>query len=417
MPDGLAALFWGVITFSFLVVIHEGGHFMAARLFGVKVHEFMVGLPGPALRFRGKKTTYGITAVPLGGYVRIAGMEPGPEDPLLGPVLVWLARSPDLGADSLSTQMGVSLDQMDAALATLVDWDAIVSDEEGLYRSRFSLEQADDEAALLDAARSVTYRGLSPIKRIIVLSMGVVLNLATAVLVFTVVLSAFGYHRDTGRIGVVGEGSAAATAGILTGDRITEVSGQATPDFSALVTAIAGFAPGETVDITVRRGSSDLTLRAQLGENPETGNAQLGVRPEMEPIQPSPWEAFALSFSFIGLTFVAILGFFNPATFATSVSQSSSVIGAAVHTAEAVRSGPLDYAGIVAALSLSLGVINILPMPPLDGGKIALEIIEWVRGRPLSRAFSIGVSLSGAALLLALIAYLMFVDVSRIIGG
>ena len=65
MSDGFAALFWGVITFSLLVVVHEGGHFLAARLFGVKVHEFMVGLPGPAIRFRGSKTTYGITAIPL----------------------------------------------------------------------------------------------------------------------------------------------------------------------------------------------------------------------------------------------------------------------------------------------------------------------------------------------------------------
>ena len=56
MTDGLAALFWGIITFSLLVVIHEGGHFLAARMFGVKVHEFMIGLPGPALRFTGKKT-------------------------------------------------------------------------------------------------------------------------------------------------------------------------------------------------------------------------------------------------------------------------------------------------------------------------------------------------------------------------
>ena len=75
-----------------LVVIHEGGHFLAARVFGVKVHEFMIGLPGPAFRFQGKRTTYGVTAIPLGGYVRIAGMEPGPEDPLLGPALA--ASSP-----------------------------------------------------------------------------------------------------------------------------------------------------------------------------------------------------------------------------------------------------------------------------------------------------------------------------------
>ena len=69
MPEALTTIFWGVITFSILVVIHEGGHFLAARAFGVKVHEFMVGLPGPAIRFRSKRsgTSFGITAIPLGG--------------------------------------------------------------------------------------------------------------------------------------------------------------------------------------------------------------------------------------------------------------------------------------------------------------------------------------------------------------
>ncbi len=102
MSDGLSALFWGIITFSLLVLIHEGGHFAAARMFGVKVHEFMIGLPGPALRLHGKKTVYGITAIPLGGYVRIAGMEPGPENPLLGPALAAATRRGTIDADQLA---------------------------------------------------------------------------------------------------------------------------------------------------------------------------------------------------------------------------------------------------------------------------------------------------------------------------
>ena len=85
-------------------------------------------------------------------------------------------------------------------------------------------------------------------------------------------------------------------------------------------------------------------------------------------------EAIKNSFMWIGLVFKAIAGFFNPATFQTSVSQSSSVVGISVEVSRAVKSGPIDYAFIVALLSLSLGVMNILPIPPLDGGKIALEI-------------------------------------------
>ncbi len=419
MSEGFAAVFWGVITFSLLIVIHEGGHFLAARMFGVKVHEFMVGLPGPAIRFRGAKTTYGITMVPLGGYVRIAGMEPGPEDPLLAPALAIVTEYGAMDAGLLAGHLGVDVQTADGLLITLADWDALtpVEGHDDLYLSRFSTETAHDPAALLDTARRSTYRGLSTGKRLTVLSMGVILNLLTAVTVFTVVLSAFGYSQDTGFVGAVGANSAAERAGIKAGDKILSVGGAKTADFRALVHTVAGLEVGQTVSVTVERGGSDLTVSATLGENPRTGGAQLGISPEMKPVRPNPWQAFVMSFSFIGLTFVAIAGFFNPSTFAVSVSQSSSVIGAAVYAAEAAKSGPLDYAGIVAALSLSLGVINILPIPPLDGGKIALEIVEWLRGKPLSRNFSLGVSLSGAMLLFALIAYLMFTDITRIVGG
>lgn len=419
MSDGLAALFWGVITFSLLVIVHEGGHFLAARFFGVKVHEFMVGLPGPAIRFRGAKTTYGITAIPLGGYVRIAGMEPGPEEPLLGPALAAVTRSGPLDARGLSVELGIDTADADRLLLTLADWDAIeaVDSRDDLYRSRFDAAEASVPETLLGRARSVTYRGLSTWKRIVVLSMGVLLNLATAVIVFTFVLSVFGYVRDTGAVGTVSPGSAAEAAGVKPGDRIVAVDDEATPEFQDLVHVIAARDVGDTVRLTFERGASRDTVTATLGANPATDRAMLGVTPAWEDVRPNPWDAFLLSFSFIGLTFVAIAGFFNPATFAASVSQSSSVIGAAQYAAEAAESGPLDYARIVAALSLSLGVINILPLPPLDGGKIALEIVEKLRGRPLPRAFSIGVSLSGAALLFALIAYLMYTDITRIVGS
>ncbi|MDZ4169381.1 MAG: site-2 protease family protein [Coriobacteriia bacterium] len=419
MSDGFSAIFWGVVTFSLLVVIHEGGHFMAARFFGVKVHEFMVGLPGPAIRFRGKKTTYGITAIPLGGYVRIAGMEPGPEDPQLGAALASVTRHGTANAFTVATELGIDEADADRLLLTLSDWSALeqVKDEEYTYRSTFDASLAQDEGMLLDRARSVTYRALKTWQRIVLLSMGVVLNLLTAVLVFTITLSAFGFDQPTGAIGRVGSESAAALAGIKVGDQITRVGDVQTTDFQSLVAAVATYEPGEQATVVFVRDGDTKTTSVVFGTNPETGNAQLGVSPGFEKVNPSVLEALALSFSYIGLTFVAIAGFFNPQTFTESVSQSSSVIGAAYITADAAKSGPLDYAFIVAVLSLSLGVINIFPLPPLDGGRIALEIIEKLRGRPLPRDLALGISVVGAVLLFALIGYLMFQDVSRLAAG
>ncbi len=419
MSDGLSAVFWGVLSFSLLVVVHESGHFLMARLFGVKVHEFMVGLPGPAIRFRAPKTTYGITAVPLGGYVRIAGMEPGPEEPLLGPALAVVTRLRSANAFDLATALSIDESTADSLLITLADWDAIEqsADHEYTYHARFDAELAEDPDALLDRARRVTYRGLSTGRRIAVLAMGVIFNLITAILVFTAVLASVDTAHDTGLVGAVSPGSPAARAGIAAGDRITAVGGVATKDFQQLVTTVARFEPGEHVAVRIERDGVGRVVTVTMARNPETRRALLGVSPRIEAVRLSVPEAFVESFSYIWLVVLAIAGFFNPSTFQASVALSSSVIGASVQAAEAAKAGPLYYASLIAGLSLSLGVINIVPIPPLDGGKIAVELVERLRGRPLPKSFSLGLSVAGAVLLFALIGYLMYVDVSKIVSG
>jgi regulator of sigma E protease len=386
-------------------------------MFGVKVHEFMIGLPGPALRLHGKKTVYGITAIPLGGYVRIAGMEPGPENPLLGPALAAATRRGTIDADQLAQDLGVEIGLADDALLTLADWDALqpVEGEELVYRSRFVPDEADDPVTLLDRARKSTYRALPTWKRLVVLSAGVVMNLLTAVLVFTIVLSVFGYMKETGRLGEVNPGSGAAEAGIKAGDRLVSLGGSEIGGWQDVVLTIGRYQPGDEITVVVSRGGTTLTFEATLGKRPGSSQALLGVSPELVATTPNVLQAILLSFTYIGMTFEAIAGFFNPQTFQASVSGASSVIGASYFAAEAARAGALDYAGLVAVLSLSLGVINIFPIPPLDGGKIAVELFERLRGRPLSRRVSLSLSAAGAALLFALIAYLMYSDVVRYI--
>jgi regulator of sigma E protease len=119
------------------------------------------------------------------------------------------------------------------------------------------------------------------------------------------------------------------------------------------------------------------------------------------------------------MVFQAIGGFFRPSTFQSSINGSMSVVGASVEVARAAEAGPMYYAFIVALLSLSLGVINVLPIPPLDGGKIAMEIIERIVGKPLPRNVSLSISAAGALMLFGLIGYLMYADIARFVvhGG
>lgn len=415
LESGANTIFWAVITFSVLVVLHEGGHFLAARAFGIKVHEFMVGLPGPALRFKTKSTTFGITAVPLGGYVRIAGMEPGPEDELMGPALAAITRARRMNAQSLALLLGVDDARALKLLVSLSDWGAAepVKESDSDYAALMDASLADDERALLDSARRVTYRGQPTWKRILVLSMGVVVNLVTAILIFTVVLSLFGYYRQSLVIDKVLEGGGAKIAGLKSGDRIDSVADVAVKDWASFTAQIAKREPGQTVRIAFTRDGVSRSTNAVLKTREDGGGAFLGVQSSVEHVQPSPARALLESFKWTGMVFAAIGDLFRPSTFKQSIQGARSVVGISVEVGKAVRNGPIDFAWLVALLSLSLGAMNILPIPPLDGGKIAIELFEKATRRPLSRRVSYSLSAAGALLLFSLIGYLVYADVVR----
>ncbi len=417
MGTGLGAfeiIVWGVVTFSILVVLHEMGHFLAARAFGVKVHEFMVGLPGPALRLRTKNMTWGVTAVPLGGYVRIAGMEPGADDALLGPALGHVRAHMSADASTLARALDIPLQRAEALLTSLADWKAVTEDGE---RYVFAVEghtAAMSAEELLSHARSFTYRGQAAWKRVVILGMGVFTNLAVAIATFTVVLSVWGYYDFSTRIDSVVDGSPAEAAGIVPGDVLVAVGGAPIERWDEFQMAMSRTKPGDSVVVTFERDGASRDVSLVLAERDGHGFAGLG--PTAVAVRPSVIESVGESFRYTGLVFRAIAGFFNPSTFQQSIGQSAGVVGISVMAAEAVDAGPLSYATLIALLSLSLGVMNILPLPPLDGGKIALEVIERAIGRPLDRRITLALNGAGAVLLFTFIGYIMFVDISRIAG-
>jgi len=420
MPTGVTAIFWGVLTFSILVVIHEGGHFLAARFFGVKVHEFMVGLPGPALRVRSKKTgiAYGVTAIPLGGYVRIAGMEPGAEDAALGRALGLLADRGRIGPSDLSSELaalGVDHARATALLTTLEDYGAaeqIVDWPESRSLIERAPGESDDE--LLSRVRSTVYRGQKPWKRVTILAMGVLFNLLAAMLIFTVTLSVWGYDVPSTTIATVVKGSAAEKAGIRVGDRVAALGSTPVKEWHDLLTATAAHKAGDTVAVSIVREGRTVTVQAVLGKG-TSGHGFLGVGPTPVRKRFTVLAAARESVVWTGMVFVAVGQFFNPSTFAASVGNARSVVGISYEVAAAVKAGPINYAWMVALLSLSLGVMNILPIPPLDGGKIAVELIEKLARRPLRREVNYAFSAIGTVLLFSLIFYLMYADIVRYI--
>lgn len=416
LPSGASAIFWGVITFSLLIVLHEGGHFLTARAFGVKVHEFMLGLPSPGLKWRSKRTgiRYGITILPLGGYVRIAGMEPGREDDFLGAALGVLVGRGRTDAAELAAELHTPQDRATALLATLEDYGAIEAVRDSVdFVPLVSHAAGEDDEALLTRVRSSVYRGLPTWKRVTVLAMGVLVNILSAIVILTAALTIAGVPTATTTVAGVAAASPASLAGLRAGDRVVAFDGKPVEAWTDLKADLAVAAPNQSVTMTVVRDGARVTLGISPSALGGAGGTFLGLTSRSVDVPMSFTDAVGESFSMTGAVFVAIGQFFNPSTFSSSIQSARSIVGISYEVASAAQEGPLAYAWLVALLSLSLGIMNMLPIPPLDGGKIAVELGERLFRRSIPRGVSLAFSAAGTLLLFSLIFYLMYADVVR----
>jgi regulator of sigma E protease len=235
-------------------------------------------------------------------------------------------------------------------------------------------------------------------------------------------MTLWGRQVDRGHINPV-VGGPAATAGLQDGDKILAIDGTMVADFKQLVDVVAGKQVGEDVQIRFERDGSKSSAVLTLGERPDEGEGTTDATPSaymgvvLHPVyERMPLgKALGQSFNFIGMTARGIARLFTPSTFRSTIDQSSSVIGISVVAAQAAQSSIVDYATIIAAISLSLGLMNLLPIPPLDGGKIVLEIIQKVTGRPINQKLLVGASMLGFALMVFLMIFVTFNDVLRLI--
>jgi regulator of sigma E protease len=426
--SALATIFWLIVTIVVFVLVHEAGHFIAARAFGVRVTEFMIGLPGPNIGFERNGCRYGITCIPLGGYNRITGMEGGPEDPNLASVLAYVCRQGKTDVEHAALACGISEEDAEYALTVLDGWGSIKAagrnDQKGTYAAvagnGFELGQpreVSDPQTLLDEERSHTYRGLSCAKRLVVLFAGPVMNLLLALILFLVIFCGIGLTVSSTTISSVSDGGPAQAAGLQAGDTITQIDDAETPDWKSLSQAISEHAPGDTISVGyVRDGvSSQTVLTASKNEN---GAAYFGIYSGQTQYRLSVGEAMATSWEYCALTIRAYANLFNPTTAADTISQSTSIVGIAVITERAASAGLVPLLYILAVVSLSLGIVNLVPLPPLDGGRIVVELIQRVARREIPVKVVNAITIVVIVLLMLLFFVLLRQDiVNFILGG
>lgn len=409
-----------------VIFIHELGHFLAAKAIGVKVYEFMLGLPiGPKLlSVKRGETTYGVSAFLLGGYVRPAEV--------LGLLPLKIEA---VSAGSEAEAAGFQSDDLILKLGEdeAKNWSQVRAYLAGgggsLVISR------DDESHAIDVPAAGVRSGLaldgygldiSEIDRtvearpswqkVLLVAAGPLMNFVLAYVLIVVILLAGFPGRPSTELSAVVPGSPAAKVGVRPGDTVVEIAGKRLKSWADLRRIVAAHR-GRVVDLKVVRGDKTLSLRAKLGSDPEKG--MLGVVAGNEPTPMAPVEAAVeggrATWGIAGAVIDMLKSLVS--TPGKVVGNLRSPVGAVVETAPIAERDMFAYIAILAQLSIGIGILNLLPIPPLDGGRVVVSIFEGVFRRPIPKQILAAANLLGISILLLLMSYLIVGDIFRLATG
>ena len=351
-----------LFTLTVIVFFHELGHFLVARLHGIRVLVFSIGFGPELVGFTDRhRTRWKISAVPLGGYVKFFGDE-----------------------NEASTPNAATL------------------------------------AAMTEEERRQSFPGQPVGARAAVVVAGPMTNFLLAIVIFAGVFMFYGKTTAMPRIAAVEPGSAAAAAGLQVGDLIVSIDGGKIDNF-ADVQRIVNFNPGRTLTVEVERGGSLVTLHATPAEKDKKGilgitrsNAPGDVKTESVGVTEAVWLGVDKTWFVIETTMLYLR---DVVVGRQSADQLGGPIKIAQLSGEVAKLGLgalLDFTGL---LSVSIGLLNLFPVPLLDGGHLLFYGIEAVRGRPLSeRAQEVGFRI-GLAIVVMLMIFATFNDLRPHLPG
>jgi regulator of sigma E protease len=374
-----------ILVLGLVIFVHELGHLWAAKAFGVYAPRFSIGFGKALWRKRWGETEYVVALIPLGGYVRMASRE-----------------------------------------------DAATNAFEGELEDRKGSQEPEDPEAMIPfgpkpipADRWFESKPLW--QKAIILLAGVTMNVILA-LVVSIGLFAFnGRQYIPPVIATVVDTMPAAQAGFAPGDSIVAVNGVATPTWNAVVEAVST-KPGQQVTIEVQRAGAPLTLRVVPAEamapNPATGVEEVVGRVGMTPVDRVISEPVGLGTAVamgstatyrMGANVLAVLG--GLVTGKVSVQNLGGPVAIARTSVEAARTGVQNLFSLIAFLSINLAILNLVPIPLLDGGQLIMHTAETIKGSAFSDTTREWIARVGLAAIGLLFVTVMFNDLKALVMG
>lgn len=412
-----------IIVFGILVIVHEFGHFFFAKRSGILVREFAIGM-GPKIYGHQAKdgTTYTLRLLPIGGYVRMAGN--GDDETEMAPGMpLSLLMDSDHVVKKINLSKKIQL--TNAIPMELIRYDL----DEALtitgYVNGDETQEVtyavDHDASIIEAdgtelriaPRDVQFQSAKLWQRMLTNFAGPMNNFILAILLFIVLAFMQGgvTVTNTNQIGVVTPDGAAAAAGLKENDEILSVEGKSIQTWNDL-TAIITENPDKPLDFEVERNgqvsSVEVTPKATESNGEKIG--QLGIQAPMktgffDKIIGGTQRAFSSSLEIFKALGSLFTGF--------SLDKLGGPVMMFQLSSEAANQGIMTIIGLMAILSMNLGIVNLLPIPALDGGKLVLNIFEGVRGKPLSQEKEGVLTLVGFGFLMLLMVLVTWNDIQR----
>lgn len=410
-----------IFIFGVIVVVHEFGHFYFAKKAGILVREFAIGMGPKIFAHTGKDgTLYTIRILPLGGYVRMAGWGEDKTE-----IKTGTPASLSLNEASVVTRINLTGKQLDN-LSLPMNVTSFDFEEKleitGLVLEESKTYKVDHDATIVEedgtevriAPLDVQYQNATVWGRLITNFAGPMNNFILGILLFIFLMFMQGGVADLSSNAVsITDGGALQAAGLVTGDKILSVNGDATDSYTEVATIIskaaadATTAPSFGLVVEHDGATKNVTVTAEKVD----GTYRIGISPILKT---GFVDKIVGGFQEAGATALLIVTALKNLIANFDVKQLGGPVAIYKVSAQAAEFGLASVLGLMAMLSINLGIFNLIPIPALDGGKIVMNILEAIRRKPLKPETESYITLAGVAVMVVLMIVVTWNDIIRV---
>lgn len=410
-----------IFIFGVIVVVHEFGHFYFAKKAGILVREFAIGMGPKIFAHTGKDgTLYTIRILPLGGYVRMAGWGEDKTE-----IKTGSPASLSLNEAGVVTRINLSGKQLDSLSlpmnVTSFDFEekleitGLVLEESKTYRVDHDATIVEEDGTEVRIAPlDVQYQNATVWGRLMTNFAGPMNNFILGILVFILLFFMQGGVANPSSNAVsITEGGALQAAGVVTGDKILSVNGNTTDSYTEVATIISKAATDATTapsfDLVVEHDGKNRHVSVTAEQ--VDGAYRIGISPILKT---GFVDKIVGGFQEAGATALRVVTALKNLIANFDVKQLGGPVAIYKVSSQAAEFGLVSVLGLMAALSINLGIFNLIPIPALDGGKIVMNILEAIRRKPLKPETESYITLAGVAVMVVLMIVVTWNDIIRV---